>query len=95
MWVSGIFFPTSLLIGELIGEVAKTPHRESSRPVRSLGALEGIRTPNLLIRSQMLYPLSYERVPRIRDVENFTSASVIGPNRREWRQSQRGIDLMS
>jgi hypothetical protein len=26
-----------------------------------LGALEGIRTPNLLIRSQMLYPLSYER----------------------------------
>jgi hypothetical protein len=26
-------------------------------------ALGGIRTPNLLIRSQMLYPLSYERVP--------------------------------
>jgi hypothetical protein len=26
-----------------------------------LRALEGIRTPNLLIRSQMLYPLSYER----------------------------------
>ena len=25
-------------------------------------ALEGIRTPNLLIRSQMLYPLSYERM---------------------------------
>ena len=25
------------------------------------GAPEGIRTPNLLIRSQMLYPLSYER----------------------------------
>ena len=24
-------------------------------------ALEGTRTPNLLIRSQMLYPLSYER----------------------------------
>ena len=24
-------------------------------------APEGIRTPNLLIRSQMLYPLSYER----------------------------------
>lgn len=28
-----------------------------------LCALGGIRTPNLLIRSQMLYPLSYERVP--------------------------------
>ena len=26
-----------------------------------LSALEGTRTPNLLIRSQMLYPLSYER----------------------------------
>ncbi len=26
------------------------------------GALGGSRTPNLLIRSQMLYPLSYERV---------------------------------
>ncbi len=25
-------------------------------------ALGGIRTPNLLIRSQMLYPLSYERM---------------------------------
>ena len=29
--------------------------------VSSLGALGGTRTPNLLIRSQMLYPLSYER----------------------------------
>ena len=29
---------------------------------RSQSALGGIRTPNLLIRSQMLYPLSYERV---------------------------------
>ncbi len=33
-----------------------------SREVTPLtGALEGIRTPNLLIRSQMLYPLSYKR----------------------------------
>ena len=31
-------------------------------------APEGIRTPNLLIRSQMLYPLSYGRpVFRLRD----------------------------
>jgi hypothetical protein len=28
------------------------------------GALGKIRTPNLLIRSQMLYPLSYERLRR-------------------------------
>ena len=27
----------------------------------SAGALGGTRTPNLLIRSQVLYPLSYER----------------------------------
>ena len=27
----------------------------------NIGALGGTRTPNLLIRSQMLYPLSYER----------------------------------
>ncbi len=31
------------------------------RPDQNFGALGGIRTPNLLIRSQMLYPLSYER----------------------------------
>ena len=29
--------------------------------LRIRGALGGTRTPNLLIRSQMLYPLSYER----------------------------------
>ena len=32
-----------------------------SEPAAELGALGGTRTPNLLIRSQMLYPLSYER----------------------------------
>jgi hypothetical protein len=30
--------------------------------VLELCAREGIRTPNLLIRSQMLYPLSYARL---------------------------------
>jgi hypothetical protein len=34
--------------------------REENAQVRR-GALGGTRTPNLLIRSQMLYPLSYER----------------------------------
>jgi len=29
--------------------------------LRGGGALGGTRTPNLLIRSQMLYPLSYKR----------------------------------
>ena len=32
-----------------------------ARDLRICGALGGTRTPNLLIRSQMLYPLSYER----------------------------------
>jgi hypothetical protein len=30
----------------------------------TFSALGGIRTPNLLIRSQMLYPLGYERSGR-------------------------------
>jgi hypothetical protein len=43
--------------------------KRSERPSRSRDALvkrcapEGIRTPNLLIRSQMLYPLSYGCLP--------------------------------
>ena len=37
--------------------------RVAQRPARPVfrGAPEGIRTPNLLIRSQVLYPLSYGR----------------------------------
>src|ERR1700733_8678873 len=34
---------------------------EQGPDLRGCGALGGTRTPNLLIRSQMLYPLSYER----------------------------------
>ena len=33
--------------------------------VQIFGAPAGIRTPNLLIRSQMLYPLSYERLVKL------------------------------
>jgi len=46
----------------------KTPQEARNRRSAGLflrfaaGALGGIRTPNLLIRSQMLYPLSYERL---------------------------------
>ena len=35
---------------------------EGQETLGNTGALEGTRTPNLLIRSQMLYPLSYERL---------------------------------
>src|SRR6187431_3137719 len=43
----------------------KSQNRRSSKggPAVSFGAPVGIRTPNLLIRSQMLYPLSYRRPP--------------------------------
>ncbi len=40
------------------------PRSRGVLPGSVLGALGGIRTPNLLIRSQMLYPLSYERWAR-------------------------------
>lgn len=49
--------------------------RESFVLVKS--APEGIRTPNLLIRSQMLYPLSYGRMPDEPTAEVYTR-----PNRR-------------
>ncbi len=42
-------------------------------------APEGIRTPNLLIRSQMLYPLSYGRPSRERDLPSVAAAP--GPRR--------------
>ena len=40
--------------------VKQSPDRWDT-PSGAACALEGTRTPNLLIRSQMLYPLSYER----------------------------------
>ena len=44
--------------------VADACHQAS--PILQLGsAPEGIRTPNLLIRSQMLYPLSYGRLSSV------------------------------
>src|SRR5581483_4235143 len=61
-------------IGEFLGRHPDERTRTKSRsdqisnieaPVGTgaldVGALGGTRTPNLLIRSQMLYPLSYER----------------------------------
>lgn len=38
----------------------KLPERRSA--LHTTGALGETRTPNLLIRSQMLYPLSYKRL---------------------------------
>ena len=45
------------------GKAKTRPDRISAGRTGFLsGAREGIRTPNLLIRSQMLYPLSYARI---------------------------------
>ena len=44
-------------------------------------APEGIRTPNLLIRSQMLYPLSYRRW----NVGEFSLRPLWARNRLRWR----------
>ena len=65
--------PTSRVVHARPGPVLST-HLDYGKYVVSVdpariegaasGAPEGIRTPNLLIRSQMLYPLSYGRTPR-------------------------------
>ena len=49
-----------LVVGRTMPPCEKLTMGPESNPWSS-GALEGTRTPNLLIRSQMLYPLSYER----------------------------------
>ena len=44
------------------------------------GAPEGIRTPNLLIRSQMLYPLSYGRLGISCNLVQPTGLAIPAPN---------------
>jgi hypothetical protein len=55
---------------------AGSPQRTNPQVRR--GALGGIRTPNLLIRSQMLYPLSYERLHPTTRIEHRDSLPVVG-----------------
>jgi hypothetical protein len=52
--------------GSLLSCNPETQNRRSARwlPAVLCCAPVGIRTPNLLIRSQMLYPLSYRRPSR-------------------------------
>ena len=57
------------------------------------GAPEGIRTPNLLIRSQMLYPLSYRRMFLASDFFNPSRQQVIlygGYEEPASRKTQKG-----
>jgi hypothetical protein len=48
-------------MGYMDSEMAERAYPDPGNPLVRRGALGGIRTPNLLIRSQVLYPLSYER----------------------------------
>ena len=58
------------------------------------GALGGTRTPNLLIRSQMLYPLSYERwcLASLRHSESALCQPARAPHRSPTRSSQGGAE---
>ena len=69
-----------LLAGHCLSVFLETQKIPGSEEPGIIGAPEGIRTPNLLIRSQMLYPLSYWRIsfptnknptraPRTRQIE--------------------------
>lgn len=51
-----------LLAGHFPGVFLETQKIPGSEEPGIVGAPEGIRTPNLLIRSQTLYPLSYRRM---------------------------------
>ena len=67
-----VWCPGRTLPGSLRARRTLTNRRTSKKKIAEIagnpcsgallgGAPEGIRTPNLLIRSQMLYPLSYGR----------------------------------
>src|SRR5215469_2611218 len=65
---------------EGIPAAARMPWRQASfhdREDVDLGALGGTRTPNLLIRSQMLYPLSYERRRTPHSVRHFAPGAAV------------------
>ena len=66
----------------------KKPVPRAGKPALTCCAPEGTRTPNLLIRSQMLYPLSYgRRCPTIvhgrlaRRLRDSNPGGAVSPNR--------------
>src|SRR5699024_11338557 len=77
-------------------KTADTHHRElthSRCPETSHCAHGGIRTPNLLIRSQMLYPLSYGRLPAVADSHNPNAPASWTPTERPCSCSHRPCAL--
>ena len=64
-----------LLAGHCLSVFLETQKLPGSEEPGIIGAPEGIRTPNLLIRSQMLYPLSYRRM--------FLALDFFNPSRQQ------------
>ena len=64
-----------LSAGDFLGAFLETQKIPGSEEPGIVGAPEGIRTPNLLIRSQMLYPLSYRRM--------FLASDFFNPSRQQ------------
>ena len=67
--------------GSVLAEDARKPRSTGDMTWAFASAPEGIRTPNLLIRSQMLYPLSYRRW----NVGEFSLRPLRARNRLRWR----------
>lgn len=62
-------------LGAFCTQLLDTQKIPGSEEPGIVGAPEGIRTPNLLIRSQMLYPLSYRRM--------FLASDFFNPSRQQ------------
>jgi hypothetical protein len=61
-------FPARTTVSQIVKTVVRgpaAPPPQCRKGPLTWGAPEEIRTPNLLIRSQMLYPLSYGRLSSI------------------------------
>ena len=73
MWCL-VLYP-ALSVGHFLSAFLGIQKIPGSEEPGIVGAPEGIRTPNLLIRSQMLYPLSYRRM--------FLASDFFNPSRQQ------------
>ena len=76
-WVRCLVLYLALSVGYFLSAFLGAQKIPGSEEPGIVGAPEGIRTPNLLIRSQMLYPLSYRRMFRGLNFFNPSRQQVI------------------
>ena len=74
-WVRCLVLYLALSVGYFLSAFLGAQKIPGSEEPGIVGAPEGIRTPNLLIRSQMLYPLSYRRM--------FLASDFFNPSRQQ------------